>query len=210
MTWFQLQITRCYITDKKEDNERAAKRICQSEITTNYTTCDSTSSSRSGGSEDFSGRILDDKVTTEDASPGLTPPPQLAPGFNIWRNLTEAFRLFNASKGKETTIDRLEDLITVLENANSTAMCYKMIVKGLDADDTMSEHKKEDIQMKARYLAQAYRIAIEEMPFKTWNDCCRDAIDQVATVLIKNIKNEKILPRWNVEFCKKEIISHQE
>ena len=68
-----------------------------------------------------------------------------------------AFRLFNASKGKETTIDQLEDFITVLENANSTAVSYKMIVKGLDADDTMCEHKKEDIQMKARYLAQASR-----------------------------------------------------
>ncbi len=188
--------------ENKEDDERAAKRIRQSEITTNYTACHFTSSSRSGRSEDFSGRILDDKVTTEDASPGLTPPPQLAPIYNIWWESTEAFRLFNASR-KETTIDRLEDLITVLENANSTAVSYKMIVKGLDADNTMSEHKKEDIQMKARYLAQPYRIAIEEMPLKTWNDCCRDAIDQRATVHIKYIKNEKTLYRWNVEFCKK-------
>jgi hypothetical protein len=31
--------------------------------------------------------------------------------------------------------------------------------------------------MKARYLAQAYRIAIEEMPLKTWNDCCHEAIN---------------------------------
>ena len=49
----------------------------------------------------------------------------------------------------------------------------------------MSEHKKEEIRMKARYLAQAYRIAIEEMPFKMQNDCCRDAIDQLAAVHIK-------------------------
>ena len=55
----------------------------------------------------------------------------------------------------------------MLDNANSTAVMYKMIVEGLDDDKTMSDHKKqEDIQMKARYLAQAYRIAIEEMPFK--------------------------------------------
>ena len=47
----------------------------------------------------------------------------------------------------------------------------------------MSEHKKEGIQMKARYLAQAYRIAIEEMLFKTWNDCCREAIKRLAAVL---------------------------
>ena len=142
-------------------------------------------------------------MTTEEqnASPKLAPP-QLAPGYNIWWESTEAFRLFNASKGKETSIDRLEELIAMLENANATAVSYKMIVEGLDADETMSEHKKEDIRMKARYLAQAYRIAIEEMPFKTWNNCCRDAIDQLATVHIKYIKNEKVLQRWNVEFCK--------
>jgi hypothetical protein len=58
-------------------------------------------------------------------------------------------------------------LIAVLEKSNSTAVAYKKIVEGLDAenDDTMSEHKKEDVRMKARYLAQAYRIAIEEMPY---------------------------------------------
>ena len=90
----------------------------------------------------------------------------------------------------------------MLENANSTALSYKTIVEGHDADDTMSEHKKEGIRMKARYLAQAYRIAIEEMPFKTWNDCCREAINQLATVHIYYIKNEKVLQCWNVEFVK--------
>jgi hypothetical protein len=57
--------------------------------------------------------------------------------------------------------------------------------------------------MKARYLAQAYQIAIEEMPFKTWNECCHEAINQLASVHINYIKNEKVLRRWNVEFCKK-------
>ncbi len=90
----------------------------------------------------------------------------------------------------------------MLKDANSTAVSYKMIVEGLDADKTMSEHQKEDIRMKAGYLAQAYYIAIEKMSFKTWNDCCCDAIDHLATAHIKYIKNEKVLQQWNVEFCK--------
>ena len=90
----------------------------------------------------------------------------------------------------------------MLKDANSTAVSYKMIVEGLDADKTMSEHQKEDIRMKAGYLAQAYYIAIEKMSFKTWNDCCCDAIDHLATAHIKYIKNEKVLQRWNVDFCK--------
>ena len=190
----QLQLRHKRQNENQEEHERSAKRLYK-------TACHSTSST----SNNLSGIAEADVVATvEDASP-LDMAPQLAPGYNIWWQSTEAFRLFNASKEKETTIDRLEDLIAVLDNANSTAMSYKTIVDGLDADDTMSEHKKEDIRMKARYLAQAYRIAIEEMPFKTWNDCCREAIDQLATVHINYIKNEKVLQRWNVEFCKKKL-----
>ena len=54
--------------------------------------------------------------------------------------------------------------------------------------------------MKARYLAQAYQIAIEEMPFKTWNDCCWEAINRFAAVQIHYTKNAKVLERWNVQF----------
>jgi hypothetical protein len=38
--------------------------------------------------------------------------------------------------------------------------------------------------MKARYLAQAYRIAIEEIQLKTWNDYCREAINRLIAVHI--------------------------
>jgi hypothetical protein len=92
---------------------------------------------------------IDDKATSGPR------PPQLAPGYNIWWDSTEAQMLFNACKEKETAINRLEDLIAILDNANSSALSYKTIVNGHDADDTLSEHKKELIQMKARYLAQA-------------------------------------------------------
>ena len=70
-------------------------------------------------------------------------------------------------------------------------LSYKTIVKGNDADDTMSEHKKESIRMKARYLAQAYRIALDSMPYKTWNDCCQETINQLAAVHIRYIKMQE-------------------
>jgi hypothetical protein len=40
-------------------------------------------------------------------------------------------------------VDRLEDLIVLLDNANAMALSYKTIVECTDADDTMSEYKKE-------------------------------------------------------------------
>jgi hypothetical protein len=56
-------------------------------------------------------------------------------------------------------------LIAVLDGANKMPTSYKTIVEGNATDDTMSEHqKKESIKMKARYLAQAYHIALEYMP----------------------------------------------
>jgi hypothetical protein len=85
------------------------------------------------------------------SSSGLEEPPQLVPGYNIcaiWQNSRETQRLIKASKKKATVVDRLEDLIAVLDNSNSTALSFKAL-----ADNMMSEHKKEGTQMKARYLA---------------------------------------------------------
>ncbi len=91
-------------------------------------------------------------------------------------------------------------MIVSLDNTNATALSYKTIVEGNDADDTTSEYKKESTRMKARYLGQAYRIALDSMPYKTWNDCCQEAINQLAAVHIRYIKNARVLERWNVEF----------
>jgi hypothetical protein len=68
-------------------------------------------------------------------------PPQLALGFNIWWDSKDAQRLFNSCKERETVVDGLQDLIVLLDNTNMTALSYKTIVEGHDADNTMSEYK---------------------------------------------------------------------
>jgi len=112
----------------------------------------------------------------------------------------DAVHLFNANKDIETAVDRLSDLIAVLDNANETATSYMTIVEGNVTNDTMSENQKESIRMKARYLAQAYRIALDSMPNKNWHDCCQEAIDVLAAVHIRYIKNARVLRRWSEEF----------
>ena len=133
------------------------------------------------------------------AAAGPTPP-QLPPGYNIWWDSTKAFMLFNGNKDIETAVDRVSDLIAVLEGANKTAMSYQTIVEGNDLGDTMSETKKESIRMKARYLAQAYQIALDSMPFKSWIDCCQEAINTLAAIHICYIKSARVLTRWNEQF----------
>jgi hypothetical protein len=58
---------------------------------------------------------------SEDIDAETPKPPQLAPGYNIWWDSTEAQMLFNSSKEKETAIDRLQDLTAVLDNSTKQA-----------------------------------------------------------------------------------------
>jgi hypothetical protein len=138
----------------------------------------------------------------------VSPPPddssrpakKLPAGTNIYWYSEDAKLLFNASDN-ETSLDRLDDLIEVLEHVNNLqSVGYKTIVAGHDADDSLSEHKKTEIRNKALYLAYAYKEARNEMPFKTWNACCQDAINSLANVGITYIKSSKVLERWNIEF----------
>jgi hypothetical protein len=61
-------------------------------------------------------------------------------------------------------------LIVSLDNANATALSYKAIVEGNDAEDTTSEYKKESTRMKARYLWTSLSDCLDSMPYKTWNE----------------------------------------
>ena len=109
-------------------------------------------------------------------------PPQLPPGYNTWWDSTDTFMLFNGNKDIQTAVDQVSDLIAVLDGANKMAMSYKIIVEGNATDDKMSENKKESIKMKARYLPQAYQIALDSMPYKTWLDCCQEAINILTAI----------------------------
>jgi len=69
----------------------------------------------------------------------------LPPGTNIYWDSADARLLFNASDN-ETSLDRLDDLIEVLENVNQLqSVGYKTILSGHDPDDSLSEYKKTEI-----------------------------------------------------------------
>jgi len=139
--------------------------------------------------------VLPSAVVVSPESSQPTPAQKLPAGSNIYWDSADAKNLFNASDN-ETSLHRLDDLIEVLEHVNqSQSMGYKCIVAGHDADDSMSEHKKTEIRNKALYLAYAYKEARNEMPFKTWGDCCADAIVSLSNVGITYIKTSKVLER---------------
>jgi hypothetical protein len=101
--------------DDKLENERATKRRRLLHITAS----DSVDSLVGEGSDEIDRDTLsngNESSATEQTMSGPEPP-QLAPGYNIWWDSIKAQKLFNASKEKETAVDRLEDLIAVLDHA---------------------------------------------------------------------------------------------
>jgi hypothetical protein len=145
--------------------------------------------------------LLPPVVAVVSPEPSQPAPAQTLPaGSNIYWDSADAKNLFNASDN-ETSLHRLDDLIELLEHVNQLqSVGYKSIVAGHDADDSLSEHKKTEIRNKALYLAYGYKEARNEMPFKTWGDCCQDTIISLANVGITYIKTSKVLERWNIEF----------
>jgi hypothetical protein len=181
------------------ENERETKRrrlvdasnSCDTNSGCEFTETISVSNSCDGGNSNAG----------NDGDEAITSGPRLPPGFNIWWDSLDAHNLFNVNKDRETAVDHVWDLIAKLDGANATVLSYTTIVEGYDADHTMSEKKKASIRMKARYLAQAYRIALDSMPQKNWRDCCKEAINRLAAVHIHYInKNSRVLEKWDIEF----------
>jgi hypothetical protein len=138
--------------DKLEDERVAKRRRLLVEITNNSSRSSSNSvEATMGGSDGCDGIDGENNGDDEEAMSNANnneatsrpKPLQLAPGFNIWWDSGYVQRLFNSCKERETVVDQLEDLIVLLDNSNMTALSYKTIVEGNDADNQMSEYKKE-------------------------------------------------------------------
>ena len=79
----------------------------------------------------------------------------------------------------------------------------KVLVENVEKTEEDSELTYENmfyIEKKATYLRQAFTIAIEYMPDKTWQQCCEEAIQELENVGYKTIKNWQTLSDWNRAF----------
>ena len=104
--------------DKLDNEERQTKRRC---LVASSDSCEE--------SNEFTEISNSSKSNSNEAMSAAGPtPPQLPPGYNIWWDSTDAFMLFNANKDIQTAVDRVSDLIAVLDGANETAMSYQTIV----------------------------------------------------------------------------------
>jgi hypothetical protein len=56
---------------------------------------------------------------------------------------------------------------------------WKLMLDDFDAKDICSEYNIFNIQMKCKYLSVALRIALEDMPSRTWVQGCNEAVRKV-------------------------------
>ena len=72
----------------------------------------------------------------------------------------------------------------------------------------LESHEAGIILNQCYYLRQAYRIALDSMPKKTWVKCCEEAIQRMKEMGNAKIKHSKTLRRWNKMFRRNEIFPH--
>ena len=72
------------------------------------------------------------------------------------------------------------------------------MVAGLDTVSKLTTKQKEKLRIQCLYLKQAYEIAIQKMNGNTWSECCNMAIEEIETIQITKVGNEKNF--WKVEY----------
>lgn len=73
----------------------------------------------------------------------------------------------------------MEKRIEALQKGNVNATGWKLTIDDFDQQELCSEHEIFTFQLKCRYLTLALRCALEDMPDRTWLECCNDALEIV-------------------------------
>ena len=92
----------------------------------------------------------------------------------------------------------LEKRIALLEDVMNQADGYKLVVT--HSDGRFSSYDKHIIHMKCVYLRNAYRIALDNMPMKTWQYCCDKAKDAVNSIGYDTTICGRTVANWNMQF----------
>ena len=132
---------------------------------------------------------------------------QTAPQHNYWDS-PEAKLLFNPNPN-ENTLDCLIRRVTLLANAVSDDDVLKHLINDSESFEIFSSKKKEWMRTICLYLKRSYENAIQYMNLKTWSSCVKLAIEELADIGVKRIKNDKTIRRWNIRFRASENLNIQ-
>jgi hypothetical protein len=122
---------------------------------------------------------------------------------SYWQS-PEAIKLFEevGEDKEEADSTGLEEQITKriekLQGAYSLTTGWKSVLDDSDEDTCCSPCNVFQIQYRCRYICRALRNALEEMPKKTWEECCKDAVETINRIdIVGNISGARTIMDWS-------------
>lgn len=116
--------------------------------------------------------------------------------------------------GGEESFDSLDieqtmaDRIRVLKSVQQELDGWKKIVYTHDVHDACSHSDVFILRQKSLFLCRSYELALDKMPFATWNDCCQQAIDELSIFGFSLATNSRTIATWNQSFRKFALFPH--
>ena len=140
--------------------------------------------------------------------------PSTAEGFNPfhrqgWWESPEAkslFRILDCQNDSDDGTDccirsQVQWRIDKLTPAYSVCEGWRSVVSDFDASDLCSAHDIFCLQQKARYLSLSLRLALAQMPTKTWRECLQDAIELIQKCDgCSYVRNPETIRGWHRSF----------
>ena len=102
----------------------------------------------------------------------------------------------------------MTDWIRVLKSVQKEADGWKKIVFSHDVHDACSPTDVFVLRQKSLYLSRAYEVALDKMPFVTWNDCCQQAIEDLSIFGFALATSSRTIATWNQSFRKSALFPH--
>ena len=138
------------------------------------------------------------------SSSACSPPTQLLNATVTWFDSPEANIMFRTKAAEQNALEAIHNQIQLLCKANETFDGYLQLLEGAGDKEELSEllsvFQKYNIRTKITILILALRSASENMPRKTWRQCCEEAISNAHTIGLTSVMNPQTVEVWYRKF----------
>ncbi len=138
------------------------------------------------------------------SSSAYSPPPQLLNATVSWLDSLEANIMFRTKAAEQNALEAIHSQIQLLCKANETFDGYLQLLEGAgdkeELSELLSDYHKYNIRTKITILILALRSASENMPGKTWRQCCTEAISNACTIGLTFMMNPQTVEVWYRKF----------
>jgi hypothetical protein len=120
-----------------------------------------------------------------------------------WFDSPEAKTMFRTKLDEENALEAIQNQLKLLCKANGSPEGYLELIEGGEDEELLeylSEHQKYKIKLKRVILIFALQSAAENMPEKTWRQCCIEAIAKANNIGLTAIKNPQTIEQWYRKF----------